>query len=103
RPDIALRRILGDRPVRDPIPVRRPARLDGVAGEELPLLTAGDLDGPELRQSGPAERILDRLRSDDDPFSIRRPGGVVADVGQPADRLASRAHDEDAAAAAVRP
>src|SRR5205823_8530850 len=103
RPDVPLRGLLGDRPEGDPVAVRRPARLDRVAGEELPLLAGCDVDRPELRDAGSREWLVDGFGRDDDLLSVGRPGGVLPDIRKPPDRLARRTHDEDAAAPALGP
>ena len=103
RPDVPLRGLPRNRPERDPVAVRRPARLDRVAGEELPLLAGRDVDRPELRDAGSREWLVDGFGRDDDLLSVGRPGGVLPDVRKPPDRLARRTHDEDAAAPALGP
>ncbi len=111
---VRLRAVGGDReevpggrgvveaPEGDPLPVRRPARLDGVVGGEEPPLARLDLHRPERARGGSGERAPELLSGDRELPAVRGPGRVVALVGDLPRRLARRAHHEDPAAGALR-
>src|SRR5215831_2702287 len=97
-PDIALTTV--DRPVGDAVAVRRPVRLNRVRNGsglcELPFLTARVINDPELAIKGvPIRGILRTSKAENDGLAIRRPCGVVAEIGETADGLAGRTHHEN--------
>ncbi len=93
-----------DRPVGNPLAVRRPARLHRVAFDDEAPLAAVDINRPELALGQPPFRpgASHAFGCDDNFTSVGRPGRLEAEVGQPSNRLASRTHQEDPTAIPFR-
>src|SRR2546428_160074 len=95
----------GHSPVGDPMPVRGPVRLNGVHSI-LDLETAdragGDGCDPELA-AGRLARLGTRYprRGKYNLLSLRRPGRVISEIGEPSHGLSGGAHQVDAAAVAI--
>ncbi len=84
--------------------VGRPTGLDGVAGGLDPAAgPGGDVDRPQLALPRAARHLAPAPRGHDDLPPVRRPARVVAEVSEPLDRLAGRAHDEQTPAPALGP